>query len=182
MQALFRFRWWAAALLLAGGCRSEQAAFSFRPAPAFRHSAPAPAPGNPAPAPAPLIAPAAAASVTPAAAAAPTALHAVRPRPGHAGRVARHSAGRQLVRLIAQRSHHSATAARPARPTDTRDTLHIVLGAVLVVAGVVTGLALGGWLGLGVGAVLVLAGYYFALLGIGGKHAWLEIFQEFFNM
>ena len=86
---------------------------------------------------------------------------------------------RPLLSVEVQR--HRAVA-RPARPTDTRDMLHLVLGAALVVAGVITGLALGGWLGLGVGAGLVLAGYYFALLGIGGKHAWLEIFQEFFNM
>ncbi|WP_242434513.1 DUF2147 domain-containing protein [Hymenobacter amundsenii] len=39
MQALFRLRWWTAALLLAGGCRSEQAAFSFRPAPALSNPA-----------------------------------------------------------------------------------------------------------------------------------------------
>ncbi len=83
--------------------------------------------------------------------------------------------------LFAGMQRHRAAATR-FRATDSRDTLHIVLGAALVVAGVVTGLALGGWLGLGVGALIVLLGYYFALLGIGGKHAWLEIFQEFFNM
>lgn len=51
-----------------------------------------------------------------------------------------------------------------------------------MVTGVVTGLLLGGWLGLGVGAVVVILGYYFLVLGMGGQHAWLEIFQEFFNM
>ncbi|GAB3302697.1 hypothetical protein GCM10027348_29760 [Hymenobacter tenuis] len=58
----------------------------------------------------------------------------------------------------------------------------MVLGFALVAAGVVAGLLLGGWLGLGVGALVVILGYYFVILGLGGKHAWLEIFQEFFNM
>jgi hypothetical protein len=46
----------------------------------------------------------------------------------------------------------------------------------------VAGLLLGGWLGFGVGALIVLLGYYFLGLGIGGEHAWTEIFQEFFNL
>ncbi|WP_167852113.1 hypothetical protein [Hymenobacter elongatus] len=57
-----------------------------------------------------------------------------------------------------------------------------MLGALLVVGGVLVGLFLGGWLGLGVGAAVVILGYYFLVLGFGGQHAWLEIFQEFFNM
>lgn len=51
-----------------------------------------------------------------------------------------------------------------------------------MIGGVVGGILLGGWLGLGVGALVVLLGYYFLGVGIGGKHAWLEVFQEFFNM
>ncbi|RFP66830.1 hypothetical protein D0N36_01725 [Hymenobacter lapidiphilus] len=79
------------------------------------------------------------------------------------------------------------TSVRTSRPETTthaahRDTLHWLLGAALVVAGVVGGILLGGWLGLGVGAVLVLLGYYFVVLGLGGRQAWLEVFQEFFNM
>ncbi|SDY17045.1 hypothetical protein SAMN04488069_10677 [Hymenobacter psychrophilus] len=70
------------------------------------------------------------------------------------------------------------TASRATHP----DTLHWILGAALVVAGVVGGLLLGGWLGLGVGAGLVLLGYYFILKALGGQQAWLEVFQEFFNM
>ena len=76
------------------------------------------------------------------------------------------------------RTRRPATAAR----TDRADTLHLLLGGALVVAGVVGGILLGGWLGLGVGAALVLLGYYFVVLGIGGRQAWLEVFQEFFNM
>ncbi|KAA9333172.1 hypothetical protein F0P96_09335 [Hymenobacter busanensis] len=79
-----------------------------------------------------------------------------------------------------RKRHHNA--ARHTQVAAGRDTLHIVLGALLVAGGVVAGLALGGWLGLGVGAAVVIAGYYFLVLGIGGRHAWLEIFQEFFNM
>ncbi|GAB3231778.1 hypothetical protein GCM10027346_18510 [Hymenobacter seoulensis] len=73
-------------------------------------------------------------------------------------------------------------AAQPAASQAGRDTFHLVLGFTLVAAGVVAGLLLGGWLGLGVGALVVILGYYFVILGLGGKHAWLEIFQEFFNM
>lgn len=61
-------------------------------------------------------------------------------------------------------------------------TAAFILGVALVAGGVVGGILLGGWLGLGVGALVVLLGYYFLGVGIGGKHAWLEVFQEFFNM
>lgn len=76
------------------------------------------------------------------------------------------------------RPHRAETAAR----TDRAARLHLLLGGALVVAGVVTGILLGGWLGLGVGVGLVLLGYYFGLKGLGGRQAWLEVFQEFFNM
>jgi uncharacterized membrane protein YjjP (DUF1212 family) len=70
---------------------------------------------------------------------------------------------------------------RPQRPT-LEHTGTFVLGAALVVGGVVAGLLLGGWLGLGVGALVVVLGYYFVGVGLGGRHAWLEVFQEFFNL
>lgn len=86
-------------------------------------------------------------------------------------------------------SRHYASR-RPTPPTQRpadegrrpHDTLHLILGVVLIVGSVLVGLWLGGWLGLGVGAAIMLLGDYFLVLGIGGKHAWLEIFQEFFNM
>lgn len=88
---------------------------------------------------------------------------------------------------------------RPLRPQTVRTSLrrtarpkgagepenkvwHLVVGSVLVVGAVVAGLLLGGWLGLGVGAAGVMLGYYFLVLGIGGPHAWLGVFQECFNM
>ncbi|WP_315997299.1 hypothetical protein [Hymenobacter endophyticus] len=83
--------------------------------------------------------------------------------------------------VVPRKQPETAVAVQPDQPA-RHDTLHIVLGALLVVGGVVGGIALGGWLGLGLGALVVLLGYYFVVLGIGGKHAWLEIFQEFFNM
>jgi hypothetical protein len=70
---------------------------------------------------------------------------------------------------------------QPQQP-QLEHTAAFLLGAALVVGGVVGGILLGGWLGLGVGALVVLLGYYFLGVGIGGKHAWLEVFQEFFNM
>ncbi|MCC2548859.1 hypothetical protein LJY25_20590 [Hymenobacter sp. BT175] len=57
-----------------------------------------------------------------------------------------------------------------------------VLGLAVVAAGVAIGIGLGGWLGLGVAAAIVLLGYVVATFGIGGRHAWLEIYQEFFNL
>ncbi|SMB94450.1 hypothetical protein SAMN00120144_2005 [Hymenobacter roseosalivarius DSM 11622] len=65
---------------------------------------------------------------------------------------------------------------------DSRGKFHLVLGAGLIIVGVVAGLLIGGWLGFGVGALIVLLGDYFLILGIGGPHAWTEIFQEFFNL
>lgn len=173
MQAFFRSRWYVAGLLVALGCRSEQAAFSFRPTPPAVSSAPA-APAQPLPVAGPLPTPALTGSATPPVAKAAASLHpapAVLPAPP----------SQPVVRPFGQRHRQEATAARP-RTVARHDTLHIVLGVALVAAGVVAGLLLGGWLGLGVGALVVLLGYYFVVLGIGGQHAWLEIFQEFFNM
>ena len=73
-------------------------------------------------------------------------------------------------------------SAEPESAGDRHKTFHILLGTGLVVASVVAGILLGGWLGLGVGAVGVILGYYFLVLGIGGPQAWLGVFQEFFNM
>lgn len=95
------------------------------------------------------------------------------------------------------RKHNTTAAHRSVRPTVVtppprqfsrpRKALlenegAFVLGALLVVAGITAGVVLGGWLGFGVGALVVLFGYYFLGVGIGGKRAWLEVFQEFFNM
>lgn len=173
MQTTIRFRWWVAVLLLSN-CRSEQAAFSFRPAPAATSS--------------PLARPVAEAastaattlSVTPEpAVSSVTARQLARPLPARALRPRLATA---FLQRPVQRQHPETTAVARPRTPRRHDALHVVLGALLIVGGVVAGLALGGWLGLGVGAVVVLLGYYFVVLGIGGKHAWLEIFQEFFNM
>ncbi|RSK46450.1 hypothetical protein [Hymenobacter perfusus] len=173
MQTTIRFRWWVAVLLLSS-CRSEQAAFSFRPAPAAT-STPVAQPVTEA-----ASAAATTLSVTPEPATRPVAARQM-PRPV-TGRVLRPRLAPAFLQRPVLRQHPETTAvARPQAPR-RHDALHVVLGALLVVGGVVAGLALGGWLGLGVGAVVVLLGYYFVVLGIGGKHAWLEIFQEFFNM
>lgn len=174
MQTTIWFRWWAVGLLLSS-CRSEQAAFSFRPEPAATSSPasrPAPlAPDNTVAAVLPVAAEPAARPVAARQLPRPLPARALRPRPATAF----------LQRPVPRRAAETTAVARPQTPT-RHDALHVVLGALLIVGGVVAGLALGGWLGLGVGAVVVLLGYYFVVLGIGGKHAWLEIFQEFFNM
>ncbi|WP_188556988.1 hypothetical protein [Hymenobacter glacieicola] len=166
-------RGWAAIALLCTGCRSEQVAFTFRPAsPPTSTPASGTPPATAAPAP----------SVAPRPAPTPVAPAATPVRPGP----------RQGARApqVAQHTHHQVTIRRrpeaaarrhPQLPAK-RDTFHLLLGGLLIAAGVVTGLLLGGWLGLGVGALIVILGYYFVVLGMGGQHAWLEIFQEFFNM
>lgn len=174
MQTTIRFRWWAAVLLLSS-CRNEQVAFSFHPAPTAI-SSPVGQPVAEAPSPTATMA----SPVTPEPAAPPVTTRQL-PRPVTA-RAQRPHITRAQRQLAAPRQHaETAAVARPRAPR-RHDALHVVLGALLVVGGVVAGLALGGWLGLGVGTVVVLLGYYFVVLGIGGKHAWLEIFQEFFNM
>ncbi|RSK37401.1 hypothetical protein [Hymenobacter metallilatus] len=160
------------ALLLLGSCRSEQARFSFRSEPTASVAVASPAVTPP--------------HLTPLAAGLPsTTPHKAAPqaRPTTASPVLKRvlAAGNILLPSISQPHPEAAVVKRPRAPL-RHDTLHIVLGGLLVVGGVVAGLALGGWLGLGVGALVVLLGYYFVVLGIGGKHAWLEIFQEFFNM
>ncbi|UOQ78874.1 hypothetical protein MUN84_10275 [Hymenobacter sp. 5516J-16] len=171
------FRWcrgWAAIALLATSCRSEQVAFQFRPAPPSVApapiSAPSPTTPSPAPAPAPLEPTPTASVATPARPKTQQLAHLPQPP-------------QQLHRQLLRRHQSQETTARPqAQLPARRDTWHLLLGGLLIAAGVVTGLLLGGWLGLGVGALIVVLGYYFLVLGLGGKHAWLEIFQEFFNM
>ncbi|MBG8555134.1 hypothetical protein [Hymenobacter guriensis] len=160
--------------LLLMGCHSQQAAFSFRPAP-LAAVAPAGMPDSqPA---APLLE----ASVAPAAA--PTVRHSlparlVLPRRVLAARPATPAVQAATATARPQKAPHRRLA-----PTGREhDTLHLVLGGLLVIGGVLAGLLLGGWLGLGVGALIVLLGYYFLVMGIGGSQAWREIFQEFFNM
>ena len=166
---------------LLGGCHSAHTAFSFRPAASATTVTTSPAVVT-APAAATAAAPAAVASALP-------ATRTVRFRPHRAASVsatvarATWSPAAPRRRLAPRWATRHATARHPAddghRP---HDTFHIVLGSVLIVGSVLIGLWLGGWLGLGVGAAIMLLGDYFLVLGIGGKHAWLEIFQEFFNM
>ncbi|RSK50842.1 hypothetical protein [Hymenobacter rigui] len=175
MQTITRVGW-ALALLLLSSCRSQQVAFSFRPEPTAT-SAVVPEPATP-PHPASVTAP----STFSRSASAPPKTKSEAPaiiaKPAEKSLLA---TGRRLLSATPRRPQEATALVRPQAPS-RHDTLHIILGALLVVGGVVAGLALGGWLGLGVGAVVVLLGYYFVVLGIGGKHAWLEIFQEFFNM
>ncbi|OON68276.1 hypothetical protein [Hymenobacter sp. CRA2] len=175
-----RLTWLLALTGLLGGCHSAKPSFTFHSA-ASTSVAEAAVPAAAAPVPAATPPAVAAASAGPAAArptrpvaaapAGPTAARQLRPAPWRQALrprpVARHQASRQPVR---------------PRSESGPNTFHIVLGAVLIVSSIVVGLWLGGWLGLGVGAAIMLLGDYFLVLGIGGKHAWLEIFQEFFNM
>lgn len=174
------FRWsrtWAVSGLLLCGCRSEKIAFQFMPA---QSSAPVVVAASPTqPAPTPALAPEHV----------PQPTSSVRVNPALGKKPQRVISGQQPRRVASTRRgplqahrQQEATARRTPRQVFKRDTFHLVLGGLLVAAGVATGLLLGGWLGLGVGAAIVVLGYYFLVLGMGGRHAWLEIFQEFFNM
>ncbi|MBD2714026.1 hypothetical protein KBK19_03150 [Microvirga sp. STR05] len=162
-------------LLLLASCRSQEVAFQFQPA---TGKAAALALSASAAAPTPLPAVVAATYTAPA---------ALAPRSRPAG----------IRRLLPHRPALHQTAARTTAARPPSDGGHLgerpqqpllehtgafVLGVALIAGGVVGGILLGGWLGLGVGALVVLLGYYFVGVGIGGKHAWLEVFQEFFNM
>ncbi|RYU75471.1 hypothetical protein [Hymenobacter persicinus] len=177
MHTLLR-RLLVAAVVLTTGCRSEKVAFDFsRPTP----SSLTPAPALPAELP-----------DRPAAAVVGSVVVAPRQAPA-ASRPARVQRAMKAPRPVSRphlaplRSHpetaaHAVVRRRPVDDGTEHRTLHLILGALLVVGGVVTGILLGGWLGVGVGAVVVLGGYYFLGLAFGGKHGWREVFQEFFNM
>lgn len=176
------FRLCAGFLLLFGlqltGCRSQQAAFRFH-SPASAVAAVKAQPVAPVPAyilmePIPV----------PAARSGARHFAGSRFQPPHstalpATRPPQASRPNTVVPQLFKRHHNTA---RHAQAATKRDTLHLVIGALLIAGGIVAGLAVGGWLGLGLGAVVVVFGYYFLVLGIGGPDAWTEVFQEFFNM
>ncbi|QNE41026.1 hypothetical protein F1C16_16355 [Hymenobacter sp. NBH84] len=58
----------------------------------------------------------------------------------------------------------------------------VALGVVLVAAGIVGGLLIGGGIGVFAGIVVGLLGYYFFMRGLLGPHAWLEAIQELFQL
>ncbi|QNH62529.1 hypothetical protein [Hymenobacter sediminicola] len=163
-------------LLLLASCRSQEVAFQFQPA---TGKVATPALSVPAVAPTPLPTVVAATYATPAA-------PASRTRPAGIRRlllIRRPALYQTAARATVARPYAAAKhlGERPQQP-QLEHTAAFVLGAALIAGGVVGGILLGGWLGLGVGALVVLLGYYFVGVGIGGKHAWLEVFQEFFNM
>jgi hypothetical protein len=179
----------ASVFLLAGGallsgCRSQQAAFRFRPDSQAEHSK---TPGNRPTPPSGL-----AASTTPEARQQPVVAYAPaaaltapqREAKAAAAAVGTLPAPKKVRRPLVRWQGLQPKPAAASRPhsANLHETGHLVLGIALVAAGVVAGLLLGGWLGLGVGAAVVILGYYFLGLAFGGKHAWLEVFQEFFNM
>lgn len=170
-------RWLVLSMTLLLSCRSEKAAFEFRAAP------------NSTTATATLATPVAS-EVVAAPTAEPAASASAVARPPAAARpVAVQQANAVWLLQPQLKLKREVQSIRPRKAkkqlrqaASGHDVFHIVLGSLLIVGGVVAGLLLGGWLGLGVGAAVVILGYYFLVLGVGGKHAWLEIFQEFFNM
>lgn len=58
----------------------------------------------------------------------------------------------------------------------------LTLGIILIAAGIVGGLLIGGGLGIFAGIVVGLLGYYFFMRGLLGPHAWLEAIQELFQL
>ncbi|UOG75096.1 hypothetical protein MTX78_00520 [Hymenobacter tibetensis] len=166
-------------LVLLTGCYTHKASFSFQPA-----SAQAPQPNRLPQLPAGRsYEPVLASAVMPA----PRTITPVEPARTTQRRATQAKA---LYRVPAgqhtEAASHAAVARHPAQrhphATTKHGTRHLVLGILLLAGGVTTGLVIGGWAGFGVAALIVLAGYYFLGLAFGGEHAWLEVFQEFFNM
>ncbi|QIL76255.1 hypothetical protein [Hymenobacter sp. HDW8] len=175
-MSLIRWRLWGAFLLVTFvGCRGQQAAFTFQP-----------------PKTKPLAYTSVLADSTSVATAAVSktrafyALDVVATSPSSQNKQVMPSSLKP--KSLAQRGlpvvqfKKTPSAALANHTTTDRKLLNLALGGLLVVGGVVVGLVLGGWLGLGIGALIVLLGYYFLILGMGGPHAWTEIFQEFFNL
>ncbi|TGE27555.1 hypothetical protein [Hymenobacter metallicola] len=165
-------------IILLAGCRSEKIAFQFQP------PAPAVAPTTPAEAPATrALAPRAPTTPHSAPATPPQRQTSRISRPVALSRAHLSRPLRQQARSEAQRVRAWQKARTPGRTADgTADVFHVLLGSLLIIGGIILGLLLGGWLGLGLGAAVVILGYYFLVMGFGGPHAWREIFQEFFNM
>ncbi|WP_143436334.1 hypothetical protein [Hymenobacter crusticola] len=58
----------------------------------------------------------------------------------------------------------------------------LVLGILLVLAGVVGGFWIGGGIGFFVGLPIGLLGYYFFMKGLLGPNAWIEVANELFQL
>ena len=70
---------------------------------------------------------------------------------------------------------------QPQDETESNPWL-LTLGIILIAAGIVGGLLIGGGLGIFVGIAVGLTGYYFFMRGLLGPHAWLEAIQELFQL
>jgi len=70
---------------------------------------------------------------------------------------------------------------RPQDETEGNPWL-LALGIILIAAGIVGGLLIGGGLGIFAGILVGLLGYYFFMRGLLGPHAWLEAIQELFQL
>ena len=58
----------------------------------------------------------------------------------------------------------------------------LVLGIVLVAAGLVAGFLIGGGVGFFVGLPIGLLGYFFFMKGLLGPNAWTEVANELFQL
>jgi hypothetical protein len=172
------WRFWGAFLLVTFlSCRSEKAAFNFQSTTteiSYAASIAVPADSVPVVATAP---PRAGAAMRPGA---PAFSVITSSKPAGVKPAIRQQTNQVSPAIFQLKNQQSAALAH--QTTANLDRLHLLLGIGLIVGGVVAGILIGGWLGLGVGALIVLLGDYFLILGLGGKHAWLEIFQEFFNL
>lgn len=159
------------------GCQTHKANFSFRPAPAQtpQHSSlpQLPVSRSYVPVPSTAVVPAThtITSVQPAR----TARRAARAKALYRVPMVRRTEAASYIATRQNIKRHPHTATK-------HETRHLILGLLLLAGGVATGLVIGGWAGFGVAALIVLGGYYFLGLAFGGEHAWLEVFQEFFNM
>lgn len=102
-------------------------------------------------------------------------------RTPRAMRLARPATQAEEVMQI-RRAHRQPFRLRQPQDETEGNSWLIVLGVVLVAAGIVGGLLIGGGLGILTGIVVGLFGYYFFMRGLLGPHAWLETIQELFQL
>ncbi|MBC6611054.1 hypothetical protein H8B15_08975 [Hymenobacter sp. BT507] len=81
-----------------------------------------------------------------------------------------------------RRAHRQPFRFRQPQDETEGNAWLVALGVVLVAAGIVGGLLIGGGLGIFAGIVVGLLGYYFFMRGLLGPHAWLETIQELFQL
>ncbi|WP_324674562.1 hypothetical protein [Hymenobacter sp. GOD-10R] len=79
-------------------------------------------------------------------------------------------------------SKSNITAVREVQDEGEGQPALLVLGILLVLAGIAGGFLIGGGIGFFVGLPIGLLGYYFFMKGLLGPNAWIEVGNELFQL